>query len=330
MNIAIAASDAQRKKGQGPKTPARSFDMLNVLEMQPPTQGLSAFVREGFNVLTPVQANQILVHGQFEGQRQIMKDHVRVLADIMQRGKWEQKDKIDFANLDGNLILINGYHRMSAQVESGKSILWTIVIHPCETIKDVRELYYKFDTNTKTRGASQILNGINYAEEAGLSKTIAKALYGAIPVIASGFSKAVKDRDIMTTRSTDRRLAMADEYIGAAKLYEKCLGTTSVRVSGKLRSAGVTAVALVTLRYQPSKAVEFWTGVASNDGLRKGDPRLALYNDMLSRSMNVGSQVQSIFAPAYAWNAWYSDRDIKIIKVYARSRASIDGTPYED
>lgn len=320
---------ARKKKGGSPEDARRSVDMLNVLEMPNHAQGLHAFVREGFTALSAVQANQVLMHAAYEGQRKIVSSHVAVLADIMKSGGWLPKNQIDFASLDGKLILVNGYHRMNAQVKSGKSVLWTIVVHPCSTMNEVRALYYKFDTNTKTRGTAQILNGINFAEQTGLSRTTAKSLYDAIPVIAAGFSKAIRDRDVLTTRVTDRRLAMAQEYVGAARLYEECLGRLPVKLGSKFRTAGVTAVALVTLRYQPSKAKEFWSGTAQNDGLHKGDPRLALHNDLISRSMNVGSQIQSVFAPAYAWNAWFDGREIKIIKVYARSRAPINGTPFE-
>lgn len=309
--------------------------MLNVLQL-PDTAQVSgrvsnplSFVQEGFNALTAVQANQVLLHGTYDGQRRISPAHVEVLADIMKRGGWEPKDKIDFALLDGDLILVNGYHRMSAQVASGKSILWTIVVHQCKTLNEVRALYYKFDTNTKIRGGAQILNGINFAEQTGLARQTAKALYDAMPFIAAGFSTAKRDQDVLTSRVMDRRLAMAAEYVKAAQLYEDCLGRLQPKVGAKFRSGGVTAVALVTLRYQPVRAEEFWSGAASNDGLRKGDPRLALYNDLITRNLNVGVSVQPIFVPAYAWNAWFDGKDIKIIKVYARTRAFIAGTPFE-
>jgi hypothetical protein len=320
---------SRKEKGGAPEDARRSYDMLNVLEMPEKVQGLRAFIREGFTALSAVQANQVLVHATYDGQRKIAEKHVEVLADLMRRDQWLPKNQIDFADLNGQLILVNGYHRMTAQIRSGKTILWTIVIHPCRDETEVRSLYYKFDTNSRTRTGAQIIAGVGLADQYGLSATMAEKLFNAVPIIASGFSKAVKDRDTLTTRVTDRRLALAREYVPAAKLYEKCLGRIPVRIGAKFRTAGVTAVALATLRYQPKMAVEFWTGTVQNDGLHKGDPRLALHNDMLSRSMNTGSSVQSIYAPAYAWNAWFEGRQIKIIKVYSTSRVAIAGTPWE-
>ena len=326
------SGDQPKENGGTPEVARReeNLNMLNVVEKQVQPQGLEAFVVEGFTSLSPLNANHILREGTYDRQRKVSKEHVEVLADIMRRGCWEPKDKIDFALYDGRLTLVNGYHRMHAQVLSGKTILWTIVVHPCRSLDDVRSLYYKFDTNTRIRGAAQILSGVGFADETGLSKIMSAALYGAVPVIAAGFSKAPRDRDYLTTRGTDRRLMVAREYVPAAKRYEECLGRLPARVGSKFRSAGVTAVALVTLRYQPVKAAEFWKGAAENDGLAKGDPRLALHNDLISRAMNAGQAIQSAFVPAYAWNAWFEDREIKIIKVYSNRTPTIAGTPFED
>lgn len=328
-NLTMTSGISPKKKAGAPEGGRQGVNMLNVLDMTERTQGIRAFIREGFTALTAVQANQVLLQAEYEGQRAISATHVDVLADLMKRGQWLPKNQIDFADIDGRLVLVNGYHRMNAQVASGKTILWTIVIHPCRDDAEVRSLYYKFDTNARTRTGVQIIAGIGFADQHGLSAGMAAKLFNAIPIIASGFSKAVKDRDTLTTRVTDRRLALAREYAPAARLYEQCLGRLPIKVGSKFRTAGVTAVALATLRYQPRKATDFWEGAARNDGLAKGDPRLALYNDMLSRSMNTGSSVQSIYAPAYAWNAWFQGRPIKIIKVYAAKSVAIAGTPWE-
>lgn len=325
-----AARDAEKKNAGAPVGGRQGNNsMLNVIQTPPKAQQVSDFIREGFVSLTAVQSNMVLRGCHFDGQRPIDVNHVNVLADSMRRGAWLRRNQLDFADCQGRLYLVNGYHRLSAQVATGETIEWTVVVHPCRDMDAVRALYYKFDTNVKARTAAQILSAIDFADKTGLTKQMAKCLYGALPVIASGFSKSRNDRNTLTTRSVDRRLEMAQEYLPAAKEYEKCLGKLPTQVGSKYRSGGVAAVALVTLRYQPILAKEFWSGSAANDGLRKGDPRLALHNDLLTRAMNAGSAVQSVFVPAYAWNAWFNDKPIKIIKVYATRRATIDGTPFE-
>lgn len=305
--------------------------MMNVMSFTQHGHPMLGFVHEGFITFSAVQANEVLKHAVFEWQRKISEDHVRVLADIMSRGSWEPKDKVDFAALGDDLILVNGYHRMRAQVACGRPVEWTVVIHRCISMGEVRSLYHKFDTNTRIRQAPQILAGCGFSEGHNLPKNIASALYNAVPIIAANFSKLVKDRDILTSRVVERRIEMATEYARAASMYDQCLKGCAVKLKGKFLVAGTAAVALVTLRYQPIKANEFWRGAAENNGLLRGDPRLTLHNDLLSRARNAGSAVQAFASPAYAWNAWFDDREIKVIKIYKeQTRAFLSGTPFEE
>lgn len=336
-------SVAAQKNGGHAETPRQmETNMLQITEKAPkdngpdllhnlPSGDIRTFVQEGFVTLRADQANQILLHAEYDRQRKIDQLHVDVLADIMKRGQWAPKDKIDFARMGNTLIMVNGYHRMRGQVQCGKTIEWTIVIHPCKTVEQVRALYYKFDTNTRTRQASQILAGIDFADKNELAKQTATALYNAIPVIASGFSKSRTDRDHLTNRVVDRRVAYAEKYVPAAKVYEGCLAGLQPRIKSKFLSAGVMAVALVTLQEQPGTALEFWSGAAQNDGLRIGDPRRTLHLDMVSRQLNAGSALQAIYVPTHAWNAWFENRTLKIIKVPSyRTKVTITGTRFEE
>lgn len=101
---------------------------------------------------------------------------------------------------------------------------------------------------------------------------------------------------------------------------------TTGKVRAKLNTAGVMAVALYTLRYQPGKAHHFWHGLAENDGLKKDDPRAALLRDMFERSANSGSTRQTTQAPVLAWNAYCEGRNLKIIKCIHGAPISLWGT----
>jgi hypothetical protein len=320
---------ASIKKMRTPEDARRSDADMNIHEFKGIPQQPLGFVTNGFVTFSPLDANEVLNTAQFDSQRKVDAKHVSVLADIMRRNGWHAKDKIDFARVNGKLILINGYHRMNAQVVSAEDIEWTVVIHECKSMDEVRQLYYQFDTNTRTRSASQILDALDFAESRGLSKQVAAALFRAVPVIASGFKIGPKERDILTTRVVDRRISKAEEYVKAAQLYDKCLRGIPSQVKAKFIVGATAAVALTTLRYQPMLAESFWAGAAKNDGLRKGDPRLAFFNDMMARARNSGSAHQAAFTASYAWNAWFDNREIKIIKMPRNPVVSISGTPFE-
>lgn len=291
-------------------------------------QTVTDYIHEGMVTLSPLQMNAVLKECGYEGQRGVTQRHVLVLADLMKRGQWQAKSQIDFAHYMGRLILVNGYHRAYAQVRSGKTIEWAVAVHRCRTEGDLRALYHAFDTNIRMRSGQDILKANGFGEQHGISAVVANSLYAAIPYIASRFDIAPKSRNFLVAKQVDLRLQLASEYAGAAGKYAACLDGLSAIRKSRFKGGAITAVAVVTLRYQREEAWKFWYGVAQNDGLKRGDPRLALVNDMMTRRPN-GNQVEA-FAPAIvAWNAFFNDRELKLVKVLDSFVAEIDGTPFD-
>lgn len=307
--------------------------MLKVVER--PHEGKSKqesldFLYEGFIKLSPLEMNRVLNVCTYEHQRTVSERHVAVLSDLMTRGKWQPKGQIDFAVLDGAFILINGYHRAYAQVRSGKTIEWSVVLHQCKSAAELRSLYFAFDTNIRIRGSTEILRANEFADTHGLPRTMADSLYRAVPFIASRFATNPKDKNFLVEKQIDRRLEVAAEYAKPAAKYAAILEGISGSRKKKFMGGAVTAVAVITFRYQSVRAWEFWSGVvnADNEGILRGDPRRALANDMLSR--NASSVPVAAFAPAMlAWNAFHNDREMKIIKVMDSFVPAIDGTPFD-
>lgn len=291
-----------------------------------------SFISEGFHTFTAAQANIVLRECHFDGQRGISKDHVSVLADIMKRGKWEEKDKLDFAVVHGRPILVNGYHRMQAQIASGKSVRWTVVTHQCRSMEDVRALYFRFDTNTRLRSAQAVLKAMDFGDKTGLQSQTAQALYNAMPLIANNFSDETKDRNILAQRVIDRRIALTSDYIAAAQKFESAMNGALWDFKKKLLSAGVFAVALVTFRDQAVTAHEFWRGVALNDGLRKGDARQTLHNFLRGERVRGKGhrRTRAAYGPAICWNAFFEGRELQIVKINEGRKLTIAGTAFEE
>lgn len=307
--------------------------MLQTTEVPPqvqPLQHAATFVREGFVTLNPAQANVILRECQYDRQRKVDGSHVAVLAELMKRGLWERKDKIDFARIGGRLSLVNGYHRMSAQVDAGKNIEWTIVIHECQSDAEVRTLYHKFDTNVRKRSDQNILQGVNFSETHGIGATMAKSLFAAVPIIANGLSAGNRSSasGLFERRITDDRLTLAAHYAEEARRLERLIATAPKHVRRALRPATITAVALVTLKSSPDVAADFWGGLAENDGLRRGDPRATLLQTIIDRDFSRSAVQAAVSACALAWNAHWERRELKIIKFHPGRTMRLLGTQY--
>ena len=292
------------------------------------------FIREGFVTFTPAQANAVLRGCTYDRQRKIDKLHVATLRELMQRGSWTAKDKLDFAVLDGRIILVNGYHRMTAQAESGQNIEWTVAIHQCSDVAEVRGLYFGFDTNVRKRSENNILQGVGFGEQHGILAKTAKSLYRAAPIIAAGMvvgSVSVRGgstADLKVQRIVDARLEFAEQFAAEAKAIENLMKPADKRLAQKMMSGGFFAVALVTMKHQPERAHEFWGGLFLNDRLRRGDPRSTLHADMLTRDYKHGLMQQTVMVPTKAWNAFFEGRDLKLIKVQQGQQFRLLGTPY--
>lgn len=255
--------------------------------------------------------------------------HIRALADVMQRGKWIPHSRINFAVLNGKYFLADGNHRLRAQALSGKTIEWDCKIHKIDTQAEFSNLFYSFDTILRPRTANQVLAAADFASKHQLSGRAAKALNGAVVLIRQNFSVGKKDRDYTFARVYERRLDFAAKYAGAMRKFESSVKYAEARLRSKLYTSGCTAVALITFDEQPVKAQEFWSGVCANDGLRRGDPRHTLIQDLLSRPLNSGASQQVMVVPSVAWNAFFDGRTLNKIKVHASSEVSIAGTSYE-
>lgn len=287
-------------------------------------------LREGRLTVTPALAEKILNDANYVRQRRVNQQDVMVYAEMMRRGLWELSDPITFARLHGNLVLVNGQHRLHAVVACGRDIEFRIAVNDCAGPEELQALYYRFDTVMRRRTQEQIINAVGLADESGVSKTIAKATFHAVGVIANGMKTphaASIGANAPKLRIIDLRLESCGPYWEAARSLDQVFTSAQTELKVKLTRAQTFAVALLTMKYQPEKASPFWQGVAENDGLKRSDVRHVFVRDLLTRAINAGTADQGIVAAAIAWNAWYEERPIKIIRVSESAHLRIAGTP---
>lgn len=293
--------------------------------------GIGSILRDGFVTLSASQAAIVIRECRYERQHRDLtaggKTHIGVLADIMRRNQWRKKDKLDFASIDGRLVILNGHHRLSAQAVSGATIEWTVVIHPCATEADLAALYYTFDTNQRARTNANILEAARLAEDIGVNRTAAEALWRAVPLLAAEFDFARTARDPLADRVIDRRLSSAHLYAAEIRLWADATGDAPAVVKKRLASQGALAVALTAYRFQRSRADEFYRGVAGNDGLRKGDPRHTYLRTMMADAGRPGDSRHTAGFAARAWNAWYAGKELHALKIVDSGKFRIAGTP---
>ena len=315
-------------RGKKSETVVRSFlDLADAVKPFDPSDVL----RNAFITINAKEAAELLKACRYARQVRDLtaggKNHARVLADIMKRGQWRPKDKLDFALLNGKYILINGHHRLTAQSMAGTDVQWTVVIHDCATEQDVSDLYYSFDTNLRIRSNANIIAATDIASIMGVTATTAEALYRAVPLIEADFDFSVTARDPIMQRVIDRRLERMRSLQKEVCAWEVAIKAAPSIIKKRLSTQGALAVSLMTFRHEPNMAEMFWRGVAENDGLRKGDPRHTYLRVLNSE---IGGKTATSEGPARnaatCWNAFYGRRQITICKM-GDGPLRISGTP---
>lgn len=287
-------------------------------------------IEEGRLVIQPELARQIVTVLKYAGQRPAYHHHVALLSSAMQRDKWTGGGQIAFGRLpDGTLHLVNGQHRLLAVAESGTSQEFQVLIVDVSGAAELGALYYRFDVAARNRSLPEILNAAGTAEQHGLSKTMTRVAFEAVALLENGLCRPNYQTDPVIARDIDMRFEASRPWWLHAVAFEHLIEPSRAAIRQRLRTQGVVAVALATLRYQPERAELFWRGLAEDDGLRKGDPRRTLNMALADRHLGPSSHHARVILPANAWNAWFQGRSIGHIKAPADSKPKVLGTPYD-
>ncbi|MEP6587172.1 MAG: ParB-like protein [Polaromonas sp.] len=290
-----------------------------------------ARAKDGVVSIAPGIAKRILEEVNFPEQRAINTTRVYGHGDNIRRGDWLEGHPITLVLLpDGRMWLVDGQHRLTAIAEQASPVPATIRIVSVESEKEARHFYAGFDQKKSIRTDKQIIDAVGLSESSGLTSRMTRAVYAAAPILLNHLEPISGSVNISKNPAMflqANRMDAVQGWAHEAKKYEKIVALARTALLQKMQSPGVLAVALYTLRHQPAKADEFWSGLAANDGLRKNDPRSALISDLLVRSLNDGNIRQKVQQPALAWNAWCEGRDLKIIKCITGAELTIWGTP---
>ena len=294
-------------------------------------RSMVARAKDGVVNIAPGIATRILDELNFPGQRGIDSRRVFGHSHAIAKGDWMESYSLHFASLpDGRIWLVDGQHRLTAISHQDAAVPVTVRIIEMESEKAARIFYAGFDGKASVRTNVQILDAVGISGELGLSSRMTRAVYEAAPLLLNNLEPLSGSANMKTNPKIflqSARMAAVVEWAKQAHDYEEITKNAGKGLYEKLRKTGPCAVALYTLRHQPARAREFWKGIAENDGLRRGDPRHTLIQDLMARDMGSGSVRQRVQQSTLAWNAFCEGRDLKIIKCVTGSPLCVWGTP---
>lgn len=285
-------------------------------------------ISEGRTLVTPQMAVTILAATKFIGQRKLQTHHVDKWAMMMieDRGEFLQYQGISFGRLNGSLYLLNGQHRLNAVVKSGRATGFDFTIYDCANEAELAKYYARFDSEHLSRSLKDIV-----ANDPLVGKDFPPAYLArvceAVSFIESRFKNVSSRKMTGPARIKERRLEGAHTWEREARLYRSfAQGVPAVNLT-RFFAGGPLAVALVTLRYQPDQANDFWERAIKNDGLKIGDPARALI-EAWKRVGVKWTRYQVGHLAAIAWNAAFDDQELKLLRLPKEGEMFISGTPY--
>jgi hypothetical protein len=289
-----------------------------------------------FETVTPDTARLWLSSRPYKGQRSLRPNHVKFLAEEMERGKFRSTAEVVFAVEDGHRhFIINGQHTLNAIALCGIPQMVIVVCHHSSGPEETASMYGAIDTNVP-RTVGDYFSAIGLKDEVGLNPTQLNAVGGACKFIYNKFTGRQQDR----MHHEDYR-SMIEQYAPSAHQYfDMAIGAPGEIYNPAKRSATLS-VALVTLRFSAQtigldKVSDFWRGVLFDDGLASGDPRKTANRHILTTGMRKESMKKHHASPQWSaryiancFNAYIEKRTLKMTMIAdSSSPIKILGSPF--
>jgi hypothetical protein len=287
-------------------------------------------------LISPVTANELLNTCSVAYQRRLRDRHVDHLEKLMKSGDFES-NTIVIAEVEktGKRFLLNGQHTLYAISSSGCTISLPVQTYIVEDEDDIPPIYASLDKQNK-RTPSDTYRAYALADELGITDSALNRYSACAGFMLNGL-KRENAKSIITE---SERIEFMRSWIDSAKKYWAAIENSS-QLRTLLERREVFAVGLITCKYS-NHAHEFWHGVATDDGLKIGDPRKTLrgwledtaltssgfVSKNKRRVVGVSTALRSV---VLAWNSYVEGKQLKVIIVKNPSLPfTIKGTPYKN
>lgn len=235
---------------------------------------------QDYVVIDAVEAQRWLDEYKYPKQRPLIRSYVRDLADAMRRGAFDAEEQLQIAVLGDQWFLVDGQNRLAAVVECGIafefSVQWTIA----QTMYEVDVLYSRLDQG-KGRTANQRISALVSRPE-DMPASEFQHVAPAVNFIMGSYRGDSKQQ-------TDLAGPMVELYLPTAQQYFDVIAGASSSLAQRLRRRSSMALGLLTMRYvgvgdtpedkkNRARMIEFWKGVALDDGVPAKDARKAAHN----------------------------------------------------
>lgn len=274
----------------------------------------------GVRTITPSIARSMLERYSFPFQRTLRRYHVIMLANEMVKGTM-RPSTIRLGRLGDKVYLLNGQHRLHAIVESGVTQSMAVEVVAASSMDELAFDYGTIDIQGQ-RTPSDTLRAFDFESKLQLSTQQIQKLGPATIELKLGF---VDSRELRRSRSL--RINCLKEFGHLGVPFFAAVSHQGPNYRLLLRTQ-IMAVALATFEHEPTRATSFWSGVAEDDGLCKGDPRKT-FLQWLRKNPPRPNQFRNRYSrhAVLCWNAFFQGKNMQLISC-PDDKINLLGTPY--
>lgn len=280
-------------------------------------------------MMGPQEASRYLDEFNYDKQRPSSQGHIDFLTYEMKANRFAT-EAMYVVHYDGKGYLTDGRHRLRAIMQYGKPELVPVVHIHAKDKDAIADDYIRRDCG-RVRTVAHAYTATDLATQTELTNTQLNALGAACHIITGGFQLEPRGNRDPALRSRDIRKKSVLYWARDAKAFFTATAGSDADMRKALNRAAVLAVALVTIRYQPEKAAQFWHRVALNDGLRRREPEHTLVQYLQKYEANSMRRNKYARGVANGWNAHLEESPLCIIKVpdaMLDKPIQIMGSPY--
>lgn len=280
------------------------------------------YPQEGFQTVSPVLADFWLQKYKYPRQRAERAAHTTALALEMESGRFRQKTQISFAKYGSDYFLTNGQHTLKAIIKSGTHQNLSIVVTECNALSEVDDDFSRQDTNLG-RQLADSLSAHQVDEHFGVSKSELQKMSSAC-FYYEYLIGVSSYRGTRKMKTNDTKLNTVMEHGALARSALRLINSNAANHTYLLRRC-VLGTVMYTLKEAPELALEFWSGLAADDGLRARDPRKKLLEFLRTSTVGpgTGTRCQVTRVPehiivkkiAKAWTFYFEKKEITSLQV---------------
>ena len=211
---------------------------------------------------------------------------------------------------NGNMLLMNGQHTLSAVIETGQPIAAKVERYQCPKSSDLSLLFRQFDFESKSRSLAEA----SWVEATTLGLSWSKR---TVSLVVSGgvFLGNVQHKD------KSAKVLVLRDWISEGTFIDRLL--TSGGPTAHLKRGACVAAIMATYQKDAEAAITFWTSVVHGEDLKRSMPACVLRNWLMSTTVDTGRgtlggklEVVSsavIYAKCIvAWNAFRTNKPTKL------------------